>query len=109
MTNHWSRVVNSVIPNVYASGEKEKIGELTNRGNKLLRSLLIESAWMSVRNDSAMTMTFNQLRGRMESNKAIIRIARKLISRVRHILITKEKYQYGIINYKSLLADQMQW
>lgn len=35
-----------LIPSTHSSGEKEKIGEITHRGNGFLRGALIESAWM---------------------------------------------------------------
>jgi len=33
----------------------------------------------------------------MEANKAIVKIAKRLLSRIRHVLIKKEKYQLGIL------------
>lgn len=81
-----------LIPNIYASGEKEKVGEMTKRGNKHLRSYLIESSWIAVRHDPALGQKYHELCGRMPGNKAIIRIARKLLNRIRYVLKNKEEY-----------------
>ena len=81
-----------LIPNVYGSGEKEKVGDITKRGNRHLKSHLIESSWVAARNDPALSMRYNELCSRMNGNKAIIRIARKLLNRIRYVLINKQEY-----------------
>lgn len=85
-----------LVPNVYGSGDKEIVGEMTNRGNRILRTAIIESAWVAVRMDPALMKKFNHLARRMEKNKAIIRIARKLLNRVRYVLRTENIYQFSV-------------
>lgn len=85
-----------LVPNVSSSGDNEHIGDITQRGNKILRSCMIESAWVAARTDPALNMKYNQLCGRMKGNKAIIRIARMLLSRVRYVLINETEYELGI-------------
>ena len=85
-----------LIPNVYASGEKERVGDITKRGNSHLKSHLIESSWVAARNDPALSMRYNELCSRMNGNKAIIRIARKLLNRIRYVLINKQEYVLGL-------------
>ena len=86
-----------LIPNVSGSDEKVRVGDITRRSNKMLRSMLVESSWMAVRKDPALTLKYNELCGRMKSNKAIIRIARKLLNRIRYILIHEQEYQIAIV------------
>jgi len=86
-----------LVPNVSASGEMEHVGNITRRSNRMLRSMLIESSWVAIRKDPALTMKYNELCGRMKGNKAIIRIARKLLSRVRYILIHEQQYELGVV------------
>jgi transposase len=81
-----------LIPNTHSSGEKENIGKITNRGNKHLKNALIECAWMSIKYDPALLIAFKRLCKTMDSNKAIIRIARKLLSRIRYVLINNKPY-----------------
>ncbi len=85
-----------LMPNVYASGDNEHIGDITKRGNKHLRRYIIESSWVAVRTDPALSLKYNQLCARMPGNKAIIRIARKLVNRIRYVIVKKEKYEFAI-------------
>ena len=55
---------------------------MTFRGQMQLRSKLIECAWFAARLDPALNMAFSKLTRRMEPNKAIVRIARKLLNRI---------------------------
>ncbi len=75
-----------LVPNCHSSGDKENAGEMTYRGNKWLRELLGESAWMAARRDPALHLAYINLCKRMKPNKAIIRIARKLLNRIYYIL-----------------------
>lgn len=86
-----------LIPRVHSSGDKEIIGEITNRGNKHLKKCLVESAWMTVRLDIALMMNFKDYCKRMEANKAIIKITRKLVNRIRFVLKNQERYQKNIL------------
>jgi transposase len=86
-----------LVPKMHGSGEKMKVGKIINRGRKEIKIILIEASWHAVRLDPAMMAKFNELSKKMNKNKAIIRIARKLLSRVRHILLTGEAYKYNVI------------
>lgn len=86
-----------LVPKMHGSGETMQVGKLINRGRKQLKLILIEAAWVSVRKDPSMMAKFTELTKRMNKNKAIIRIARKLLSRIRYILINKEPYRYGVV------------
>jgi len=82
-----------LVPTTKSSGEKEKIGEMTNRGNKRLKTAIIESAWSSIHYDPVMAHKYLQLVKRMDKNKAIVRIAKKLVARIMFVLINEQKYQ----------------
>jgi transposase len=86
-----------LIPNCHSSGDKENTGEMTYRGNKWLRELLIECAWTAARSDPALHLAYLNLCKRMESNKALIRIARKLLNRIYYVLKNKREYEKGIV------------
>lgn len=86
-----------LIPSTNSSGENEKAGKITMRSNKVLRGLIIESAWVAARRDSALTMSYQTLCERMKPSKAIIRIAKKLLSRMRYVWNKNEKYEYAIV------------
>ena len=85
-----------LVPMMHGSGDKMHIGKLINRGRKELKIMIIEAAWEAVRLDPTLMARFNELTRRMNKNKAIIRIARKLVSRMRYVLMAQEPYKLGI-------------
>lgn len=86
-----------LVPTTNSSGENQQIGGVTPRSNKPLRAVIVESAWIALRNDPSLALAFSNLCKRMKPNKAIIRIAKKLLSRVRYVLKNQTEYEYAII------------
>lgn len=86
-----------LVPMMKGSGPKLYTGKMMNRGRKELKIMIIEAAWDALRKDPALMMKFNELTRRMNKNKAIIRIARKLVSRMRYVITAQEPYKMGII------------
>ncbi len=86
-----------LVPSVNSSGDKERINGITIRYNKHLRNLLIESAWVAMKTDPVLTMAYIELKKRMVAQKAIIRIAKKLLFRIRYVWINQMPYCYGVI------------
>lgn len=84
------------VPSTNSSGQNERIGPITNRRNKLLRTCLIESSWVAVRTDPALMLAYQQYIKRMEPQKAIVRIAKKLLNRIRFVLKNNKPYQHGL-------------
>lgn len=87
-----------LVPSTNSSGDMEKTGDITSRGHKVLRAALIESAWVAARVDPALAKCYNHYCKRMNPNKAIIRIAKKLLSRIRYVLKNKQPYVLGVVN-----------
>ena len=86
-----------LIPSTHSSGEKENIGEITHRGNSFLRGALVESSWIAARLDLALNKSYHDYCKRMEPNKAIIRIARKLLNRIRFVLKNNQPYECAVV------------
>src|SRR6056297_40954 len=86
-----------LVPSMYGSGEKMETGKIIKRGRKALKIMLIEASWQAVRKDPALMMKFNELTTTMKKNKAIIRIARKMLSRIRHVLVHQEEYELAVV------------
>ncbi len=86
-----------LIPNTDSSGETDHKTGMTGRRNALLRFILIESAWTAVRKDPALMMAFNELCKHMTKTNAIIRIARKLLNRIRYVLKNRQEYVPAVI------------
>ena len=87
-----------IVPDCHSSGDSEQIGEITKRRHVHLRSGLIESSWIAVRIDPALSKAFSDYCKRMEPNKAIVRIARKLSNRIYFVLKNEKKYETRIVN-----------
>ena len=88
-----------LVPDEDSSGEVQIITGLTRRRNRRLRGILIECAWVAVRKDPALLLKFEQLTSGgqpQKKNQAIVRIARKLLNRIRHVLVTREPYALGL-------------
>jgi transposase len=86
-----------LVPSMHGSGDKVQIGKLINRGRKELKIMLIEASWIAIREDPALMAKFSELAKKMHKNKAIIRIARKMVSRIRHVIIKQERYEIGVL------------
>lgn len=84
-----------IVPDLHASGEEQGVRGITHRSNHYLREAIVESSWVIIRKDPAMLMHYNEYCRRMHSNKAIIKIARHLLSRIRYVWLKKEPYQKG--------------
>jgi transposase len=81
-----------LIPMCHSSGEKEGVGDITIRKHAMLRCHLIEAAWIAIRKDPAMTMAYEEYRKRMNAQKAIVKIARKLVNRIYFVLKRRKEY-----------------
>jgi transposase len=79
-------------PNIYSSSDTVHVKGITHRCNHILREALIESAWCAARKDPALYMAYKEYLKRMNHNKAIIKIARKLLNRIRYVLLNQQKY-----------------
>ena len=86
-----------LIPDIQASGETEHIGDLTHRRNAQLRAVLIEAAWVAARKDPVLLLAFNEYCQRMKKTKAIVKIARKLLNRIRYVLKNQMEYVPGVV------------
>ena len=86
-----------LVPTTNSSGENEKVGNITKRSNKALRAAIVESSWIAIRHDPALTLKYLELRNRMEGSDAIIRIAKKLLNRIRFVIKNEQEYVKAIV------------
>jgi transposase len=86
-----------LVPSTYSTGETEYSRGISFRHNKFLRPLLIEAAWTAVKKDPALTLRFNELIKKMPKQKAIIRIAKKLLRRIRHVWLNQDMYIKALV------------
>jgi transposase len=84
-----------LVPSTSSSGEEEKTGDITPRGHSVLRTAIIESSWTAIRHDPVLLKSHLDYCKRMEANKSIVRIAKKLLSRIKFVLKNKQPYVFS--------------
>src|SRR5438876_239515 len=72
-----------MVPKQFDSGEMQRSGRITRHGNRLVRSLLVEIAWASLRHNPWARQTFQRISGGKKSRRkiAIVAVGRKLLVR----------------------------
>ena len=91
-----------LVPNIRNSGMTENVFGVTPRCRDLLRSYIIESAWVALRLDPEMQTYYRKHQGK-NPKSIIIKIARKLLNRMLSVIKKETPYQK---NYsKEIKAD----
>jgi len=85
------------IPIVRSSDEKTTVGGLTHRGNRYLKRMLIQAAWQAIRRDPALTLAYSELKKRMIGQRAIIKIVKKLLNRIRYCWLNHQYYNMAVV------------
>lgn len=85
-----------LVPGVHQSGENHKTTGLIPRAHRLMRSYFIEASWQAIRADPVMENYYRKHYGK-NTKKIIVKVARKLLSRVRAVIKTEKKYEIGVI------------
>jgi transposase len=93
--NHLSSFV-GLVPRVKQSGETSYNGGMTFRCNSYLRTLLIESSWQAIRQDPALMQYYHQHVINNKGQKVIVKVARKLLNRVRYVMKNRQPYVTGV-------------
>jgi len=93
--NHLSSFV-GLVPRVKQSGETSYNGGMTFRCNEYLRTLLIESSWQAIRQDPALMQYYQQHLINNKGQKVIVKVARKLLNRIRYVMKNRQPYVTGV-------------
>ena len=88
-----------LVPGIHQSSETDnKIG-LTPRCKALLRSYLIESAWVAIRLDPEIQTYYRKHAGKNPKN-VIVKVAHKMCRRILSVIKTETPYQVNYQNKK---------
>ena len=70
-----------LVPRQYQSGETDRRGRITKRGSRLLRTLLVECAWCSLRYNPWARITYERIHGgkQVRRKKAAVALARRIL------------------------------
>ncbi|MDO9581176.1 MAG: IS110 family transposase [Bacteroidales bacterium] len=93
--DHLSSFVR-LIPRVRESGETSHTGGITFRCNSFLRTMLIEASWQAIRQDPALMQYYHRHLINNKGHKVIIKVARKLLNRIRYVMKNREPYLIGV-------------
>jgi transposase len=93
--DHLSSFV-GLIPRVRESGETIHTGGITFRCNSFLRTMLIEASWQAIRKDPSMMHYYQQHLINNKGHKVIIKVARKLLNRIRYVMKNRQPYVTGV-------------
>ena len=86
-----------IVPDSASSGDSNIVKGITHRNNQHLRLALVESSWVIIRKDPAMLHLYKKYCRRMVANKAIIKISRHLLCRIRYVWTNQIEYEPGIV------------
>ena len=92
--DHLSSFV-GLIPRVRESGETIHTGGITFRCNSFLRTMLIEASWQAIRMDPALMQYYHHHLINNKGHKVIIKVARKLLNRIRYVMKNRMPYVTG--------------
>lgn len=85
-----------LVPRVRESGEITHTGGITFRCNNLLRVLLVEASWQAIRQDPALMHYYQRHLQGSKGHKVIIKVARKLLNRIRYVMKNRQPYVTGV-------------
>jgi transposase len=84
-------------PCEHSSGEHRRQGNISRQGISLLRKILVQAAWVAIKQDLALKNIFERTANKSGKKRAIVGIARRLIGRIRACFMKKQLYTYGLI------------
>jgi len=84
-------------PSEWSSGEEVRKGKTGLTGDKHLRSIIIQLAWVAVRKDGSLINKFDKVyKSSGCKQKAIVAVARKLMMKVYTIIKKEEDYEINL-------------
>ena len=85
-----------LVPRIRESGETVHTDGITFRCNSFLRTMLIESSWQAIRMDPALMQYYQHHVINNKGHKVIIKVARKLLNRIRYVMKNRQPYVTGV-------------
>lgn len=72
-----------LVPNQWQTGQTNRLGKISKRGSRLLRTTLVQAAWLSLQYNPWAVEIFNRISGGQKTRRktAIVAVARKLLVR----------------------------
>ena len=88
-----------VVPKLDESGDSRRVGHITKHGPSVVRGLLCEAAWKSIRKSASLKSFYERvMNGDVKRKKiAIVAVCRKLLSIMRAMLTTGELFNEKLV------------
>jgi transposase len=97
-------------PRERSSGQKVRKGGITRAGDRQVRNMVIEAAWVAIRFDPVLAAFYQRLVGRHPTDgakrKAIVAVARKLTERMYRVLKDRRRYESRTVPVETVAATQ---
>lgn len=86
-----------LLPSESSSDEKIVVNGINPRSNKFLRPMLVDAAWIAIRNSPSLLAYYKKHCGnnKNDSKKAIIKVTRKLAMIIRAVWLSEKPYEEG--------------
>ena len=101
-----------IVPKVSNSNETEHHGRITKRGDKLMRTTLVQCTWIAIRYSEYLNSHYQRIKERRGAEKTIIATARKLLKIIYDTLKDGwilEDFQRSKSNIINVLLDIHHW
>jgi transposase len=92
---------------VHDSGQTHRTGRITKTGRRDLRYVMVEAAWAAVEHHPYWKAEFARLARRMDENKAVVAIARRLLVAIWHVLTEQVADRHA--DEKMVATKLMRW
>jgi transposase len=92
---------------VHDSGLTHRTGRITKTGRRDLRHVLVEAAWAAVEHHPYWKAEFARLARRMDENKAVVAVARRLLVALWHVLTEQVADRHA--DEKMVATKLMRW
>ena len=88
-----------VVPKLDESGDTRRVGHISKHGPSVVRWLLCEAAWKSIRKSDALKRFYERVKNGDDKRKkiAIVATCRKLLSIMRAMLTTGELFNEELV------------
>ena len=87
-------------PKLDESGSSRRLGHISKHGPSVVRWVICESSWIAIRRSEGLKSFYERVKCGQDGRKkiAIVAVARKLLSIMRAMLLTGEKFNEDLVS-----------
>ena len=92
-------------PSEYSSGEHVRQGHISRQGRSVLRKVLTEASWVAIKKDPSLRDIFSRTAQRRGKKRAIVKVGRVLVSRIRTCLKEETSYEIKDVQKEKVVGE----